>query len=111
MDDGAREPRTKNPEPSEDRRPKTEDPNISDLQRSIANGTANHQPSAAAYRPTILAVSHRRAALQRADWIIVLDQGRVVGQGTLASLLQGLPLMRQLWAQEEGDEEAHLIHE
>lgn len=33
-----------------------------------------------------LVVSHRRAALERADRIIVLDGGRVVAQGTLASL-------------------------
>jgi ABC-type multidrug transport system fused ATPase/permease subunit len=44
---------------------------------------------------TCLVVSHRRAALERADRVIVLDGGRVVGQGSLA---QVLPLMPELGA-------------
>src|SRR5690554_3264225 len=40
---------------------------------------------------TCLVVSHRRAALERADRVIVLDEGRVVAQGSLEEVLPVMP--------------------
>jgi ABC-type multidrug transport system fused ATPase/permease subunit len=49
---------------------------------------------------TCLVASHRRAALQRADHIIVLKNGEVDAEGTLEELLVSCEEMRYLWSGE-----------
>lgn len=49
---------------------------------------------------TCLVVSRRRAALLRADEVIVLSAGQVAARGPLTELLERSPEMRRLWREE-----------
>ncbi|GAA2727742.1 ABC transporter ATP-binding protein [Cellulomonas aerilata] len=55
-----------------------------------------HALHAAARGRTVLIVAHRLATVVRADRIVVLDAGRVVGVGTHEDLLTTSPLYREL---------------
>lgn len=46
---------------------------------------------------TCLVVSHRRAALERADQIVVMEGGRITARGTMAELERASPAFRELW--------------
>jgi ATP-binding cassette subfamily B protein/ATP-binding cassette subfamily C protein len=49
---------------------------------------------------TCLVVSHRRAALSRADRILLMQGGQIVDEGTLEELLGRSEEMRALWAEQ-----------
>ncbi len=52
---------------------------------------------------TCLVVSHRRAALKRADLILVMKAGRIESAGKLEDLLATSPEMQDLWKGEAKD--------
>lgn len=56
----------------------------------------------AAQRGASLVVSHRRPALERADQIVVLKEGRVEAVGTLSELLKSCEEMQRLWRGDMG---------
>jgi ATP-binding cassette subfamily B protein len=49
---------------------------------------------------TAFLISHRLSALQEVDWIVVLDQGRVVEEGTHQDLLRRGGLYAELYEQQ-----------
>jgi ATP-binding cassette subfamily B protein len=53
---------------------------------------------------TVLAVSHRRAALHRADQVLVLRDGHLEDAGPLDELLRRCREMRLLWRSLEEDD-------
>jgi ATP-binding cassette subfamily B protein len=60
---------------------------------------------------TCLVVSHRRAALRRADHIFVLENGHVEAEGSLEHLLTTSAEMQRLWRGDFGGPEAAAAHE
>ena len=54
---------------------------------------------------TCLVISHRRAAFQHADNILVMKDGKVEAEGKLDDLLQTSEEMRRLWAGDVGPQE------
>ncbi|MGH2547951.1 MAG: ATP-binding cassette domain-containing protein, partial [Thermomicrobiales bacterium] len=57
---------------------------------------------------TCLAVSHRRAALQRADMVLFMREGKIVARGTLEELIATNADMRELWSVGDAPDELEL---
>jgi ATP-binding cassette subfamily B protein len=54
---------------------------------------------------TCLVVSHRPAALRRADQILLMDGGHLIAHGTLDEVLASSAEMRRLWQDEQRPDE------
>ena len=51
---------------------------------------------------TVIAIAHRLSTIAAMDRLIVMDQGRIVEQGTHQQLLQQKGIYAQLWAHQTG---------
>jgi ATP-binding cassette subfamily B multidrug efflux pump len=51
---------------------------------------------------TVVAIAHRLSTIMAMDRLIVMDQGRIIEQGTHAQLLAGGGLYARLWAHQSG---------
>ncbi|WP_202945795.1 ABC transporter ATP-binding protein [Acetonema longum] len=60
-------------------------------------------------KKTVLVIAHRLYTIQHADRIIVLDNGRVAGQGTHQELLAGQPLYQHLWRLQSAEADKPLM--
>lgn len=49
------------------------------------------------YHPTVFLISQRTSSIQHADMIVVLEDGRIVGNGTHASLLEDCEVYREIY--------------
>lgn len=51
---------------------------------------------------TVIAIAHRLSTIAAMDRLIVLDQGKIIEQGTHQELIQGKGIYAQLWAHQTG---------
>lgn len=86
--------------------------NESVLQEAISKLVSGKNPSGipechpAGQRKTLLVIAHRLSTITDADNIVVVDKGRIIGQGTHSYLLEYCNLYCKMWAanQEAADE-------
>lgn len=54
---------------------------------------------------TLIVVAHRLATIENSDKIVVVDQGKIVAEGTQTELMKSSPLYQRLWKQTFADSE------
>ena len=57
-------------------------------------------------KPTVFFVSQRTSSIQNADMILVLDDGKIAGQGTHEQLLKSCNIYREIYETQFKKEEA-----
>jgi ABC-type multidrug transport system fused ATPase/permease subunit len=55
------------------------------------------------HRKTIIIVAHRLSTVQECDTILVLENGRCVGNGTFVELMQNNPAFREMASGVDGN--------
>ncbi|MFF8785484.1 ABC transporter ATP-binding protein [Streptomyces sp. NPDC015125] len=73
--------------------------------RRTALPSPDHHPSSSAGARTVLIVAHRLTTAARADRVVVLDQGRIIEDGSHAQLLARDGRYAELWRTFTGEEE------
>lgn len=71
---------------------------------SVAEAAVQRAIDGLAQGRTSVVVAHRLSTLRRADRVLVLDRGRVVGFAPHADLLRDCPVYRRLWEAQRLDE-------
>jgi len=51
---------------------------------------------------TVIMIAHRLSTVLKADTIVVLEKGRIIGQGTHQELLQNCPRYQHLYSIQSG---------
>jgi ATP-binding cassette subfamily B multidrug efflux pump len=51
---------------------------------------------------TVIAIAHRLSTIAQMDRILVMDQGRIVEEGSHSELLSSSGLYAQFWARQSG---------
>ena len=54
---------------------------------------------------TVIVIAHRLSTIKRADNIVVLDKGKIIGMGTHEQLLSSNPLYSRLYHMQWEDKE------
>jgi len=67
-------------------------------ERLVQQGLANLMAGRGGHARTTIVIAHRLATIQRLRRIVVMDQGRIVAQGSHAELIQGEGLYARLAA-------------
>ena len=52
---------------------------------------------------TVIAIAHRLSTIAALDRLIVIDQGKIIEQGSHSELLAKKGVYAQLWAHQSGD--------
>ncbi len=74
-----------------------------ETERQLWEGVFAERGNGGSGGATCLVVSHRRAALERADQVLVMEAGRIVARGSLQEVIEVSDELRELWGEARGE--------